>query len=646
MYRIKFLLSFFLIISLFSLSSAQCPAIICPPNVTVNTDSGGCTAIVNYTPPIGTDTCNFGSVTFNYTGNLQTFTVPNGITSINIEARGASGGNVSTTCSATGGLGARMKGDFSVTPGQELSVMVGQMGITNGEDAGGGGGSFVVATGNVPLLVAGGGGGASNNIRSCGSNLNGLDASITTSGTASANGQVLGGTPNNGGGCNGGSAGGGGGFLTDGTGTTNVAGNGKSYVNGGAGGIGYNANHGGYGGGGCGWHTGGNGGGGGGYAGGGTSSAQPYTGGGGGGSYNSGTNQVNTSGFQTGNGAVIFTYVSGTTTTSLFSGQPSGSSYSLGTHTNTYHVTNGLGDSATCSFTITVADSILPTLICPSDISVNSTSSSCTAIANFSTPVGTDNCSGNVTTVLAAGLPGGSAFPVGVTTETFVTTDASGNTTACSFQVTIISTLSASQSLTICDGATITVGTHTYSTAGVYVDTLQSAQGCDSVLTTTLTIATPFSLNVAVSGSTISAIFGGGTYQWIDCGNGNAIIPAATSQSYTPAVSGSYAVIISSGGCTDTTACLGFTVGMDETIFGNDFSIFPNPAIDKIEIYFGAPISDLTIEIRELTGKTVISSNASHTNSINLDVTKLANGIYFVKISDGKREKVLRMLKE
>ena len=54
----------------------------------------------------------------------------------------------------------------------------------------------------------------------------------------------------------------------------------------------------------------------------------------------------------------------------------------------------------------------------------------------------------------------------------------------------------------------------------------------------------------------------------------------------------------------------------------------------------------MTIEIRELTGKTVISSNASHTNSINLDVTKLANGIYFVKISDGKREKVLRMLKE
>ena len=105
---------------------------------------------------------------FSYTGSLQTYTVPPGATSIRIVAAGAQGGSVTVSCAASGGLGAQMEGDFAVTPGEVLSVLVGQQGLTNGADAGGGGGSFVVRTGNVPLLIAGGGGGATNNIGSCG----------------------------------------------------------------------------------------------------------------------------------------------------------------------------------------------------------------------------------------------------------------------------------------------------------------------------------------------------------------------------------------------------------------------------------------------------------------------------------------------
>ena len=137
--------------------------------------------------------------TFDYTGSLQTFTVPAGVISVTIDARGAQGGSVTTTCAATGGLGARMVGDVAVTPGETLSILVGQQGLTNGSDAGGGGGTYVVRAGNVPLVVAGGGGGATNNITSCGANRNGLDATITTSGTASGNGLVAGGVNGNGG---------------------------------------------------------------------------------------------------------------------------------------------------------------------------------------------------------------------------------------------------------------------------------------------------------------------------------------------------------------------------------------------------------------------------------------------------------------
>jgi hypothetical protein len=53
-----------------------------------------------------------GTQTFNYTGSLQTFTVPAGVTSLTMDVRGAQGGDAQ----GIGGLGARMQGNLTVTP--------------------------------------------------------------------------------------------------------------------------------------------------------------------------------------------------------------------------------------------------------------------------------------------------------------------------------------------------------------------------------------------------------------------------------------------------------------------------------------------------------------------------------------------------
>lgn len=63
-----------------------------------------------------------GSQTFNYTGALQTYTVPEGVTQIEVDCVGAKG----YTASLEGGLGGRVKTKLTVTPGQELKVWVGQ----------------------------------------------------------------------------------------------------------------------------------------------------------------------------------------------------------------------------------------------------------------------------------------------------------------------------------------------------------------------------------------------------------------------------------------------------------------------------------------------------------------------------------------
>ena len=98
-----------------NLTFGQCLQITCPANVVQSTSPGQCSAIINYVAPIGVNPCVSGNTVFVYTGAMQSFTVPAGVTSITIQALGAQGGG-------NGGLGAKMTGTFTVTPGQVLQV--------------------------------------------------------------------------------------------------------------------------------------------------------------------------------------------------------------------------------------------------------------------------------------------------------------------------------------------------------------------------------------------------------------------------------------------------------------------------------------------------------------------------------------------
>ncbi len=118
-------------------------------------------------------------------------------------------------------------------------------------------------------------------------------------------------------------------------------------------------------------------------------------------------------------------------------GLASGAFFPVGTTTNVFKVTDASGNTATCSFTVTVNDTQNPSITCPSDINQNNDAGQCGAVVNYTAPVGTDNCGGTVATTQIAGLPSGSVFPVGTTVNTFKVTDASGNTSNCSFNVTI-----------------------------------------------------------------------------------------------------------------------------------------------------------------------------------------------------------------
>ncbi|MCO6492278.1 MAG: HYR domain-containing protein, partial [Phaeodactylibacter sp.] len=109
-----------------------------------------------------------------------------------------------------------------------------------------------------------------------------------------------------------------------------------------------------------------------------------------------------------------------------------------GTYTETYTVTDASGNTAICSFTITVEDPIVPTITCPQeDITVSTQPGLCSAVVTYASPLGSDNCPG-YSISLTQGLNSGAAFPLGTTTVEFTITDNAGNSNTCSFDVNVI----------------------------------------------------------------------------------------------------------------------------------------------------------------------------------------------------------------
>lgn len=127
----------------------------------------------------------------------------------------------------------------------------------------------------------------------------------------------------------------------------------------------------------------------------------------------------------------------------------SGTSFNAGVTTVTYTVTDNSNNTASCSFTVTVNDNILPTISCPANV-VPTVSSPCPgAVVNGIAATYADNCVVSKVTWVKSGATvanspatgindaSGTPFNAGVTTVTYTVTDGANNTASCSFTVTI-----------------------------------------------------------------------------------------------------------------------------------------------------------------------------------------------------------------
>ncbi len=185
-----------------------------------------------------------------------------------------------------------------------------------------------------------------------------------------------------------------------------------------------------------------------------------------------------------------------------------------------------------------------------------------------------------------------------------------------------------------------------YSAPGTYMVTLitGNATGNDtiSIPLNVIEVNSAYTIN----GITLTASAPNATYQWINCAN-NSPIAGATSASYTPTANGSYAVIVSQNGCSDTSGCAAIsTVDINQMTAADVMAVFPNPSKGIFVLYDQQSLlADQLITVSNLMGETIYSTRII-SDKTSLDLSNMKNGIYFITVDSQLGKYVTKIVKE
>ncbi len=333
--------------------------------------------------------------------------------------------------------------------------------------------------------------------------------------------------------------------------------------------------------------------------------------------------------------------------------------FPVGNTTVTWTATDINGNTATCTQVVTVTGGGLPTIICPAAVFVNADAGLCTASGvALGTPSAAGNCGvSNVSNDAPA------VYPVGNTTVTWTVTDLFGNTSSCGQTVTVtdaqVPTITCPSDVTVladaspCVATNVTLGTPTTAdNCGIaavnnnapaqypvgnnnVVWTVTDVNGNNGTCVQVVTVNPNVDVTVSTTPNSLTSNASAATYQWFNCTTGSNI-QGATNASYSPTSSGSYAVIVTQNGCTDTSACISFTfTGIGGTILANGFKVYPNPAIEYINIETTGLVTGTSrIQLYDVQGRLVRDVEYDNMMGVyTISLENLASAMYELRIN-------------
>lgn len=263
----------------------------------------------------------------------------------------------------------------------------------------------------------------------------------------------------------------------------------------------------------------------------------------------------------------------------------------LGVHTVTVKVSDGAGLSSTATAEVTVVDNIAPVLTCPNSI----TRCAYDNIVSYAAPVAVDNCllAAGGQWSLDSGLPSGSEFPIGVTTQIYSFRDGSGNKGTCSFEVVITTPVQ-------------------FEAPQVTNDV--NNQGLGAIL--------------------ISLTGGNAPLSFVWTKNEQVV---GTSQNLSGVQAGSYNLqVTDASGCVyeEKNIVVSNTTAAHEPQWLSGVRIQPNPTSGIAHILFDTPLNEnMEISVIDQTGRQLVRNIWDNQNAIQLDCSDLPSGVYTIRFS-------------
>lgn len=192
-------------------------------------------------------------------------------------------------------------------------------------------------------------------------------------------------------------------------------------------------------------------------------------------------------------------------------------------------------------------------------------------------------------------------------------------------------------------------------TAMTYTVTVTDTNGCQGTDNATLSaisagivagIGTDTTACPTIDFTDQSSVTNALTWAW-DFGDGNTSTLANPTHSYATSGNGTYTVtLIVSDSCdSDTTTMtvdISCIVGIGEGLASADVQVFPNPNTGRFKVSASGIFADqLGVRLTDLSGKSIYRQNFSNVNGefdLDLDVTSVAKGVYFLILNDGARQ--------
>lgn len=202
----------------------------------------------------------------------------------------------------------------------------------------------------------------------------------------------------------------------------------------------------------------------------------------------------------------------------------------------------------------------------------------------------------------------------------------------CDSIVTLVlkvsSVLTTSFEDSFCMGSEYDWNNEIYTVGGTYEQTFTTQLGCDSIVTLNLS-ETAIDFSIGLEENTLNVVAANSEIAWYDC-QSNSAIEGENQNTYTPEETGSYAAVVSQGGCEVMSECFDIMITSTQDGVLSQVYIYPNPAERLITLHGLEKISAETKAIIfNVEGKSVVK----HITDGQIDVSDMRPGYYHLSIS-------------